>query len=131
MKGIKFIAVLALLIGFTFACEKEEPQVLSDFIVGGEWVYDQIEQAQTLTFLGKFSADGTYELTLTDGTQYIPFSGDYSVDDDTNVLTLDEPDFEGTGDVEQAYFDVQWTEGVEQMVWTQVGDPTNILTWTR
>ena len=113
------------------SCEKEDgPQVLSEFIVGGEWVYEQIEVLQTLTFLGQFFADGTYKLTLTDGTQYIPFTGNYSINDDTNVLTIDEPDLEGD-EIGVAVFNVAWTEGVEQMVWTQGDDPSNVMTWTR
>ena len=131
MKKVLFL--FAVLTAMVFAsCEKEaDPQLLSDFIVGGEWVYEQIEELQTLTFTGEFLSNGTYVLSLTDGNVTLSFDGDYSINDDTNVLTLDEPDIEQDGETGVAVFDVVWTEGVEQMVWTQVGDPTNVLTWTR
>ena len=131
MKKVLFLFAVLTAMVFT-SCEKEdEPQLLSDFIVGGEWVYEMQEELQSLTFLGQFFDDGTYLLKLTDGTNEVPFTGDYSVNDDTDVLTLDEPDFEGDCDTEQAYFNVEWLEGVEQMVWTQIGNETNVLTWTR
>jgi hypothetical protein len=131
MRKVLFLFAVLTAMVFT-SCEKEEqPQLLSEFIVGGEWIYEMQEELQTLTFLGQFFTDGTYLLKLTDGTNEVPFTGDWSVDDETDVLTLDEPDFENTGDTEQAYFNVEWIEGVEQMVWTQIGNETNVLTWTR
>ena len=137
MKKYLFImlAVFAMTI-FTGCEEEEEPaQALSEFIVGGEWVYTQIEYNVThvleLTFLGTFYANGTYDLTLTDGTNTLEFDGNYSINDDLNQLTLDEPDIEQDGETDVIIFDVAWIEGVEQMVWTEVDDTENVLTWTR
>ena len=114
------------------SCEKEESQVLSDFIVGGEWVYEQIEATQTITFSGQFLSDGTYDLEVTNGDITLLFNGGYSIDDVTNTLTIDEPDIEQDGETGVAVFDVAWLEGVEQMVWTQIGgDEPNVMTWTR
>ena len=134
MKKIKvlFGIWLILIMGAVIiqSCEKDEPQVLSEFIVGGEWTYEQIEVLQTLTFTGQFLNNGTYVLSLTDGNVTLSFDGDYNIDDDTNVLTLDEPDIDQSGgEPEQVVFDVVWTEGIDKMVWTEVGDATNVLTW--
>ena len=130
MKRALFLFAVLTAMVFT-SCEKEEPQVLSEFIVGGEWVYEQIEVLQTLTFTGQFFNNGTYVLSLTDGNVTLSFDGDYSINDDTNVLTLDEPDIDQDGETDIVVFNVVWTEGVEQMVWTQIGNETNVLTWTR
>ena len=59
------------------------------------------------------------------------FDGNYSVDDDTDLLSLDQPDIEQTGETEIIVFEVDWEPGVEEMHWVQVGDPTNVLDWTR
>ena len=132
MKKLLF-AITLMAAMFLTSCEKEnESQVLSEFIVGGEWVYDTQEELQSLMFIGEFYTDGTYSLILTDGTNSFPFDGDYNINNDQNQITLDQPDIEQTGEEpEKIVFDVQWTEGVEQMVWAQVGDPTNVLDWTR
>ena len=130
MKKVLFLFAVLTAMVFT-SCEKEESQVLSEFIVGGEWVYEQIEVLQTLTFTGQFLNDGTYVLSLTDGNVTMSFDGDYSINDDTDVLTLDEPDIEQDGETDIAVFDVVWTEGIDKMGWTEVGDTTNVLSWTR
>ena len=129
----KLLFAIGIVFAMAFAgCEKEQdPQLLSDFIVGGEWVYEQIEELQTLTFTGEFFSNGTYVLSLTDGNITLSFDGDWSVDNETNVLSLDEPDIEQDGETGLAYFNVVWTEGVDKMVWTQIGNETNILTWNR
>jgi len=135
MKKVLFLLVVLTAMVFT-SCEKEdEAQLLSEFIVGGEWVYTQIEYNMThvleITFIGTFHADGTYDLTLTDGTNTMTFGGNYSINDDLNQLTLDEPDIEQDGETDVITFDVAWIEDVEQMVWTEIDDTENVLTWTR
>jgi hypothetical protein len=129
MKKLIFILLSVFLTtGIFTSCEEEEEpiQALTEFIVGGNWVYTQIEYNVThvleLTFTGAFYADGTYALLLSDGTNTEEFDGNYSIDDKLNQLTIDEPDIENEGEVAQTVFVVEWQEGVEQMTWLPV-DP--------
>ena len=141
MKKVFLGLLLGLFVMFTFnSCEKEEveqPMQLSEFIVGGNWVYTQIEYNLThvleLTFTGSFWEDGTYDLLLSDGTNSMGFDGNYTIDNELNRITIDSPDIENTGATEQAVFDIDWVEGVEQMTWTDT-DPENEedpMVWVR
>ena len=127
MKKILFTIALLTAMIFT-GCEKEESPVLSEFITGGEWVWTQIEELQSITFTGQFLTNGTYLLELTNGVLTENYDGNYSIDDDTDLLSLDQPGIEPT---EIIVFEVDWEPGVEEMHWAQVGDPTNALDWTR
>jgi hypothetical protein len=139
MKKTFFILLAVFLtMGMFTSCEEEEEpaQALTEFIVGGSWVYTQIEYNLThvleLTFTGAFYADGTYVLLLSDGTNTVGFDGNYSIDDKLNQLTIDEPDIENEGETAQTVFVVEWQEGIDVMTWLPV-DPLedNIMEWVR
>ena len=131
MKKVLFLFAVLTAMVFT-SCEKEDgTQLLSEFIVGGAWTYTEVDGLETMTFTGQFDTNGTYTLGVSADGLTISLDGNYSINDATDVLTLDEPDFEDDGETDVVVFNVAWTEGVEQMVWTQAGDPTNGLTWTR
>ena len=124
----KILILIAMLFSVTFftGCEKEEgPQVLSDFIIG-YWYSDTMDD---FNMAANFSEAGyILEISIDDTSIIFPLAN-YSIDDVENQLTFVEPDFEGDGDVDEVTFDVEWTEGVRSMIWTNVDEFDNVIKW--
>lgn len=140
MKKILFLFAIMFAMVFV-SCEKEEEEPaqmqLSEFIVGGNWVYTELDYSNpthvgVLVFTGIFSADGSYELLLTDGTQYVELEGTYTIDDVENELTISNPFYvEGENDEFQT-FDVEWQEGIDEMYWSDTeGGSDDVMKWER
>lgn len=132
MKRLMIIAAMLLVIT---SCEKEDdPQLLSDFITANVWetIITNNEPVVDLTYIAEFLTDGTYTLSITDGTTTLSASGGYSVNNQVNTLTLDQPEIgEMPEDPTLITFDVEWTEGIKQMSWTDVDDPDEVvIVWT-
>lgn len=139
----KIALILALFAGFFFmGCEpveeEEEPaQALTEFIVGGNWVYTEYDYSvpthvSVVIFTGLFNADGSYELILSDGNQEMEFIGTYTIDDVENELTISNPFYvEGENDEFQT-FAVEWQEGIDEMYWSEPNDPgSDVMKWVR
>lgn len=111
---------------FFTGCE-EEPQQLSDFIIG-EWSSDTMDDFD-------MSADFngvTYNLVISAGDTSLTFPlSPYSINNVENQLTHIEPDFDGDGDVEEVIFDVGWIEGENTMIWYNTVENDNIIEWSR
>lgn len=131
---MKKAAILLLGIILAVSCEKEpDPQLLSDFITANVWetIITNNEPVVDLTYIGEFLTDGTYTLSITDGTTTLSATGGYSVNDQVNTLTLDQPEIgEMPEDPTLITFDVDWAEGIKQMSWTDVDDPDGeVIVW--
>ena len=131
MKHLMIIA--AMLLVFTSCDKEDDPQLLSDFITANVWetIMTNNEPVVILMYIAEFLTDGTYTLSITDGTITLSASGGYSVNNQANTLTLDQPEIgEMPEDPTLITFDVEWTEGIKQMSWTDVDDPDEVIVWT-
>jgi len=125
--------IAAMLLVFTSCDKEDDPQLLSDFITANVWetIMTNNEPVVILMYIAEFLTDGTYTLSITDGTITLSASGGYSVNNQANTLTLDQPEIgEMPEDPTLITFDVEWTEGIKQMSWTDVDDPDEVIVWT-
>ena len=142
MKKIKvlFGIWLILLMGAVVlqSCEEEEEpaQALSAFVIG-EWQSQEVMLGETsaVFFYADIEEDG-YTLILTDGDNEVPLpKAGYTVDDDANIMTIDQPTFPGDEPSDEVVsFKVEWTVGGDVMTWLPVDpleDDAPILVWTR
>ena len=142
MKKVLLGLVLGLFVMFAFSsCEKEEEeeaqQQLSEFIVGGNWVYTELDYSNpthvgVLIFTGQFLTNGVYYLHLTDGNESMNLAGTYTIDDVENELTLTNPFYvEGEND-EFDSFAVEWQEGIDEMYWSDTENGSDdVMKWER
>ena len=135
-KTILILLAMFLSIGMFTSCEKDNPQLLSDFVIG-KWqsqIVDLGEVDTDLYFNVNIKAD-YYWLVLTDGTNEVvlPQAG-YVVDNDANTITIDQPQFPDDDPSDEVVsFKVTWEEGGNTMTWLPI-DPlendTPTLVWT-
>lgn len=134
------ITIIFALIGLVLvlpACEKEDSMLLSEYVIG-EWFSQELTMDQVdVTYFIQID-DNTYSLRIyeaDDPSSFVDLDpAVYTVDDENNVITIDEPDFPGeessTGTVS---FNVIWNEDTETMTWEPVEDgphgPPTII-WT-
>jgi hypothetical protein len=74
-----------------------------------------------------------YTLSMSDGETTVDLpKANYTVNDETNSITIDEPTFPGDEPSgETVSFDVTWVEGGNTMTWTPIeGNDAPILVWT-
>lgn len=137
MKTVLLAFALVAAMIFTGCEEEEEPaQTLTAFVIG-EWESQDLLMGDTEAhFLADFET-GFFTMTLVVGEESatLPKTA-YTVDDESNVITIDQPQFPGeepSGD--KIPFDVIWDEGGNTMTWLPVdpleddGPPT--IVWTR
>lgn len=134
---MKKLIGLLMLIFISISCEKE--MKLSDFAIG-TWKSQELVLGDSPfgTFTAVIRLDGTYILsfTLSDGSASItcPATG-YSIDDDKNQITIDEPDFDpndGQVPTGTQTFDVEWNKDTKVMTWLPLsGGDAPTLVWTR
>ena len=138
MKKILFFMTIFATLIFT-NCEKEnEATILSDFIIG-EWVTDTMEDIGDDGLLyGTFTANGCTLEFVVDGTLIALPELNYSVDNEKNQITTDEPDFDAAlkssnliAETDQTTFSIDWEKGNVLMTWTNVEEFDHILEWTR
>jgi len=140
LKHILFAFLVIFAIGFT-SCEKEpDPQLLSEFVIGG-WQTAALDMGEVapmyVYFNATINADNTYvlKMTLVDGglSATCPATG-YSIDNAKNQIIIDQPDFPDDGETPTGTqtFDVTWVEGQNTMLWTPIeGSDAPTLQWTR
>ena len=133
--------MLALFAGLIFtSCEVEEDeepaQALTEFIVGGNWVYTELDYSNpthvgTIIYNANFS-DGHYGLSVSDGTAFIEVYGTYTVDDSENILTISNPFYEEGDSDEFNSFVVEWQEGIDEMYWSDTENGSDdVMKWVR
>ena len=138
MKNLFLVMLTIFAIGAFTSCEEEEDaQQLSEFVIG-EWESDVVDMGDIDTdiyFLLDVETDH-YSLSMTDGTTTIdlPDAG-YSVDDEENIITIDQPQFPDSEPTDETIsFKVTWMEGGNTMTWLPVDPLENdapTLVWTR
>jgi len=136
MKKFAFLLVTMFLL-FATSCTKDEMK-LSEYVIG-EWDSQELNLGETpVIFKVHINTDGTYVLSLTDGTNAIicPAAG-YVIDDEANKITIDQPDFDpndGLTPTDTQTFSVTWVEDNPVMTWipdnSSGGDAPTIV-WTR
>jgi hypothetical protein len=136
MKKFGFLLVTMFLI-FAISCEKETK--LSDFVIG-KWKSQELVLGDSPfgTFTATMNANNTYVLTFTlsDGSASLtcPATG-YTIDDDKNQITIDEPDFDPNDNQTPTgtqTFDVEWAKDSKIMTWIpQNGGDAPTLVWTK
>ena len=140
------IFTLTALLFVLQSCEKENSMLLSEFVIG-EWESGTVDIDGDLDNYFIFYADieeDHYSMSMApaleggnpdlDNLVNLPDEG-YAVDDDTNIITIDEPDFPGeepsTGTVS---FNVTWDKDAETMTWNPVDDGPHgppVIIWTK
>ena len=135
-KTILILLAMFLSIGMFTSCEKDNPQLLSEFVIG-KWqsqVVDLGDVETDIYFMVAITADNYY-LSMTDGENSVdlPQAG-YVVDDDANTITIDQPQFPDDDPSDEVVsFKVTWEEGGNTMTWLPI-DPlendTPTLVWT-
>lgn len=143
MKKLFFVIfAMFLSMGMFNSCEKEDStQVLSEFIVGGHWVYTEVDtedltHISTTYFHADFYQNGEYKLTITEGLQFMTINGTYTIDDALNELTITNPFYDErkgeSNEPEFNTFSVEWQEDIEEMYWTAPDmHEDDILKWER
>ena len=134
----KLLLTIALVAAMIFTgCEKdqEEPQQLSEFVIG-DWISQTVLMGSDGDIYFTVTIEPTsYTLRMTDGTLTIDLGpAHYSVDNDDNSITIDQPALPGeTPTNEKVTFDVSWKEGESTMTWLPVigGGTEPTLIWTR
>jgi len=135
-KTLLILLAIFLTTGIFTSCDKDNPQLLSDFVIG-TWqsqVVDLGDVDTDIYFLVDIEAN-SYTLSMTDGvnTVELPQAG-YVVDNDANTIEIDQPQFpDDEPSDETVLFSVTWVEGQNTMLWTPVGSGSDAptLQWTR
>jgi len=134
-KTILILLAMFLSIGMFTSCEKDNPQLLSELVIG-EWQSQVVDLGDVETdvyFLVDIEAN-YYTLSMTDGVTTIdlPQAG-YVVDNDANTIEIDQPQFpDDEPSDETVLFTVTWIEGQNTMLWTPIeGSDAPSLQWTR
>jgi len=130
MKRIMILIMMIVAIGMS-ACDKTDttPGKLSDFVLG-KWTAPLPDDSQ-LTMVAEFTQTNEYQLIIIEqGDSLVLSYKNYSVDDATNQITIEDP-FEE----EETYitFDVGWNYTTNQMKWTEVTEDTDkaVIVWRR
>ena len=135
MKRLIYLIGIIFATTFFIGCEKEDPQLLSEFVIGS-WESQEIYLGDTPVYFTVDIDATSYYLSLTDGTQSIDLpAGDYMVDNDLNTITIDHPQFPGNEpNDDYISYDVTWLEGGNTMTWTPYDSPPDsdppVLVWT-
>ncbi len=140
---------MAMLFAIVFTgCEKDESkpaQTLSQFIVGvwrsdNDSIDDPEGGKMAVYYTASFYNNDIYLIemaeSIEDGGSRLDTAAftPYSVNNETNVISVTEPDWAfdnepSTGELTS--FDVEWVENTHTMTWTPVGAPEEgALTWT-
>lgn len=139
-KAILFLMVAFFATGIFTSCEKDDPMLLSEYILGdAEWVSQEVEIDEDVFvwYSAVFSSNGTYYLSLTDGEESLTFDpSEYTVDDEANTISIQEPLFPDSDPPEVrewVTFGVTWNEDSNEMTWNPTGENNDapILIWTR
>jgi len=134
-KSLLILLAIFLTTGIFTSCDKDNPQLLSDFVIG-TWqsqVVDLGDVDTDIYFLVDIEAN-SYTLSMTDGVNTIalPQAG-YVVDNDANTIEIDQPQFpDDEPSDETVLFTVTWVEGQNTMLWSPIGgSDAPSLQWTR
>lgn len=134
-KTLIYLYLIVLSFSLVFlSCEKEDEKKsmqLDEFVLGGYWIYNEIQGDETLIFEGHFYDDGTYELWIDVGDESIKFTGTYSVDNSSNKITISNPFYEPGVNDEVNIFDVEWQEGIDEMYWSNPDGGDDVMKWER
>jgi hypothetical protein len=131
----KLIYLLFPLLLFGAGCEDE--MTLSEFVIG-TWKSQEFRmEGLSGNFTAVTKGDNTYVITFTtlDGTWSLTaLPARYTIDNDNNQITIDEPDWPGDNvtPTEIHRFAVEWNKNNPVMTWRALTDaqpPT--FTWTR
>ena len=138
MKKVLFL--MAIFATMIFAsCDKNNeitPKVLSEFIIG-EWMAEDVPDfGDDVYMTTEFKTDGKYVLAISNGMETITLDpANYSVNNKTDVLTVDEPEWPETMKslvlADQTSFIILWNEALNgNMAWTEEGEEFSLV-WTR
>lgn len=139
-KVILFLMVAFFAAAVFTSCEKDDPVLLSEYILGdAEWVSQEVEIDEDVFvwYSAVFSSNGTYYLSLTDGEESLDFDpSEYTVDDEANTISIQEPLFPDSDPPEVrewVTFNVTWNEDSDEMTWNPTGENNDapILIWSR
>jgi len=141
MKKYFFILLAIFAMSIFTGCEKEEeeevPMQLTEFIVGGNWVYSELDYSNpthvsTIVFTGNFWADGTYDLLVSSDGQSMGLEGTYTIEDVENEITISNPFYEEGENDEFQTFAVEWQEGIDEMYWSDTENGSDdVMKWVR